>query len=297
MNTTQSLTNRVVFITGAARGIGAATACELHGRGAKVALFDRDHEALQATAAALGDGSLALPGDTLDSASLHSALDATVAAFGGIDVVWANAGIASFGPLALTDASAWELCLTVNVLGTYRTVQAALPLVSARRGLIAVTASAASFAHAPGMSAYAASKAAVEAMCNAWRIELAALGVDVLCIHPSWIATDMVSEAAQTAAFRRLRSAMRGPLGRSTPVQTAAVAVAQAIATRRRRVFVPGWVRYVYALRALLHLRPFERDLLAAAPLIEEDFRQEVAQRGRVDTSASPRIRQQISRS
>lgn len=288
------LNGRVVFITGAARGIGAATATELHRRGARLALFDRDHDALQASAAAFGADALVLPGDVLDGAALQAALDATVAAFGGIDVVWANAGIASFGPLALSDPAAWERCIEVNVFGVYRTVHAALPHLLARRGLIAVSASAASFAHAPAMSAYGASKAAVEAMCNAWRIELAHAGIDVLCIHPLWIATDMVGEADGFAAFRRLRGAMRGPLARSTPLAAAAQAIAEAIAQRKRRAFVPGWVRWLFALRALLHLPAAERDLRAVAPLVEADFRREVAERGRAGASASARTLQQL---
>src|SRR5438874_624163 len=87
------------------------------------------------------------------------------------------------------------------------------------REALAVTASLASFAHAPGLSAYAATKAGVEAMCNSLRLELAHRGVDVATIHPSWIDTDMVREANEKPAFKRLREAMRPPFRRTYPVE------------------------------------------------------------------------------
>ena len=80
--------------------------------------------------------------------------------------MWANAGIASFGPLALTEPEAWERTIEINLLGAFRTIRAALPAITASGGYVAVTASLASFAHAPGVSAYTASKAGVEAMCT-----------------------------------------------------------------------------------------------------------------------------------
>jgi NAD(P)-dependent dehydrogenase (short-subunit alcohol dehydrogenase family) len=148
-------------------------------------------------------------------------------------------------------------------------VQAALPQLLERRGQIAVSASAASLGHAPGMSAYAASKAAAEAMCNSWRIELAHHGVNVTCIHSLWVTTPMVERGRASRAFARLRQAMAGPMGRETPLELAASLIAEGILARRRRVFVPGWVRWLFVLRSALHTRPLERDQLAAAQDIE----------------------------
>lgn len=88
-------------------------------------------------------------------------------------------------PLALTDPAAWQRCFEVNVFGVFNSVRAALPEITRRKGVVLVSASASSFAHPPALSAYAASKAAVEALCNSWRIELAAHGVAVSVIHAS----------------------------------------------------------------------------------------------------------------
>jgi NAD(P)-dependent dehydrogenase (short-subunit alcohol dehydrogenase family) len=157
----------------------------------------------------------------------------------------------------------------VNVFGVLHTVQAALPQLIARRGQVAVSASIARLAHAPGMSAYAASKAAAEAMCDSWRIELAHHGVDVTCIHPLWVTTPMVERDRESHAFARLRQTMTGPLGRETPLAVAAPLIAEGILARRRRVFVPGWARWLFALRSVLRTRPLEREQLAAAEDLE----------------------------
>jgi len=119
------------------------------------------------------------------------------------------------------------------------------------------------------MSAYAASKAAVEAKCASWRIELAHHGVDVTCIHPLWVTTPMVERGRTSRAFARLRQGMAGPMGRETPLEVAAPLVADGLLERRRRVFVPGWVRWLFVLRSALHTRPLEREQLAAARELE----------------------------
>ena len=289
-----ALAGKVILISGAASGIGAATAAELLRRGALPALFDRDAAALQATRAALGGAPLAVVGDVLDAAACEAAVAQCVARHGGIDIVWANAGVASLGPLALTDPQQWVRTVETNVVGTFHFVRAALRHVMARRGLVAVTASAASIAHLPAMSAYAASKAALEAMCDAWRIELAAHGVQVTAIHPSWIKTPMVTEAEASPAFVRLRRASPPPLRAETEVDDLARAIADALAERARRVFVPRWVRWAYALRSLLHLRPFERDFLAAASEIERLFAADAAARGTAAASAGTRLLQAV---
>jgi NAD(P)-dependent dehydrogenase (short-subunit alcohol dehydrogenase family) len=283
------LARQVVFVTGASSGIGAAAAEELHRRGARLALFDRDATGLDALSTRLGGTALTACGDVTRSDDLEAAVAAASARFGGIDIVWANAGIASFGPLLDTDPQAWVQTIEVNLVGAFRTVRAALPSVIARRGHVAVSASAASFAHPPAMSAYSATKAGVEAMLDALGIELAHHGVTVGCIHPNWVATPMVEGAdASSAAFRALRGAMRPPLGATLPVDAAALAIARALEQRDRRCFVPGWVRWVHLLRALLHTRPAERDLRRAAPEIERLFRADVASRGAAAASRGP---------
>lgn len=273
----------VVLITGGARGIGAATGAELARRGWIPVAADIDAE---------GD---AIALDVTDAAACERAVATVLERHGRLDAVWANAGIGSFGPLALTDPAAWEHTVDVNLLGAFRIVRAALPAVMAARGYVAVTASLASFAHAPGMSAYAASKAGVEAMCNALRIELAPHGVAVGTIHPTWIDTEMVREAdREHQAYRRLRAAVRPPFRKTYPVERAARDIADGFDRRARRICTPGFVRIAHVLRAALTTRPFERDLVRAAPEIERLFAEHVAERGRLASSVSERVADQV---
>jgi len=273
---------RVAFITGGASGIGLAVAHLLQRRGMKLALIDLTEPALQAAAAILRGGEvLTVVADVTSAEDCARAVAATVRQFGGIDLCWANAGIGALAPLRHADADTWRRVVEVNVFGVLHAVQAALPQLIARRGQVAVSASAASFGHAPGMSAYAASKAAAEAMCDSWRIELAHHGVAVTCIHPLWVTTPLVERGRGSRAFARLRQAMSGPMGRETSLDVAAALIADGILEGRRRVFVPAWVRWLFVLRSLLHTRPLEREPLAAAPELEALYLEDV-QRGLV---------------
>jgi NAD(P)-dependent dehydrogenase (short-subunit alcohol dehydrogenase family) len=261
---------RVAFITGGASGIGLAVAALLQRRGMKLALLDLTQTVLQAAASQLAGGEvLTVAGDVTRPDDCQRAVAQAVQRFGGIDLCWANAGIGNGAPLRHADAQDWMRVVQVNVFGVLHTVQAALPQLIARRGQIAVSASAASLGHAPAMSAYAASKAAVEAMCDSWRIELAHHGVDVTCIHPLWVTTPMVERGRTSRAFARLRKSMAGPMGRETPLAVAAPLIAAGLLERRRRVFVPGWVRWLFVFRSALHTRPLEREQLAAARELE----------------------------
>jgi NAD(P)-dependent dehydrogenase (short-subunit alcohol dehydrogenase family) len=279
--------DKVVLATGGASGLGAAVAALLHGQGARLALADIDAEGVAHTARTIGPQVLALHADVTQPADLQRAVAHTLATLGRIDVVWANAGIASFGPLATTDPAAWVHNIEVNLIGVFHTVRAALPEVMARRGHVVVTASAASFVHAPCLSAYSATKAGVEAICDALRIEVAHHGVTVGAIHPSWVATPLIDRAEQSSAFKRLRASMRGAFGRDMPLADAAAIIARGIAERRRHVYAPGYVRLVQGLRTLLHTELGERDFRRAMPEIEQAFAQDVATLGAAQASTS----------
>jgi len=290
-----SLSEKVVLITGGARGIGAATGRELARRGARVVLADLDTDALAQVGEDFPYAPLTVELDVTDMAACEEAVQRALAEHGRLDMVWANAGIASFGPLALTAPEAWKRTIDVNLLGAYYTVRAALPAVIERSGYVAVTASLASFGHAPGMSAYAASKAGVEAMCNSLRNEVAYLGVEVASIHPSWIDTDMVREGdGSLRAFHRLREAMRPPFKRTYPVERAASDIVAGFEQRSRRICTPRFVMVAHALRPLLTTALFERDQRVAAPDIERIFEEEVRQRGAEHASVSDRVAGQL---
>jgi NAD(P)-dependent dehydrogenase (short-subunit alcohol dehydrogenase family) len=289
-----SLNRKVVLITGGARGIGAATARELARRGAQPVLADFDTAALAATARSMSPVPLTIEVDVTDLAACEAAVERTLSEHGKLDAVWANAGVGALGPLQFTDPPAWRRTIEVNVIGSYHTVRAALPAVICQQGYVAVTASVASFGHAPQMSAYAASKAAVEAMCNSLRVEVAHHGVQVASVHPTWIDTAMVRDADEHPSFALLRASMRPPFKRTYPVDRAVNDIVAGFEQRQRRICTPRFVYVAHALRPLLTTRMFERDQLKVAPEMERIFRQEVSEHGVAGASVSDRLAGQL---
>jgi NAD(P)-dependent dehydrogenase (short-subunit alcohol dehydrogenase family) len=258
-------------------------------------LADLDVDALAATAATITPTPLTIELDVTDLSACEATVERILDQHGRLDIAWANAGIASGGPVQLTDPDAWRRTIDVNLLGAYYTVRAALPAVVPQRGYVAVTASLASFAHAPGMSAYCATKAGVEAMCNSLRSEVAHHGVEVATIHPSWIDTDMVREAdAESRVFEVLRGALRPPFRKTYPVERAVTDIVAGFERRKRRICTPQFVYAAHAFRPLLTTRLFERDALAVAPELERRFEQDVEERGAAAASASERIVRQV---
>ena len=288
----KSLQGQVIVVTGAASGIGAATALELLQRGAHPVLVDCDAEPLARMAERCGPGTLQLVADVTRLEDMEQIVAQTLAHHGRIDAVFANAGVAAFGPVAWVDPQAWKRCVEVNVFGVFNTVRAALPAVMQARGYVLINASVSSFAHPPVMSAYAASKSAVEAMGNSWRIELASHGVDVGVVHAGWVSTPLVTEGALHPGFVRLRATMPGPMNSETAPADAARAIVDGMVRRKRRIFIPGWLRLLYALRALLHLPFAERELLQAAPEIEAIYLEGLQAEGALASSFGPRERE-----
>jgi NAD(P)-dependent dehydrogenase (short-subunit alcohol dehydrogenase family) len=282
------LAGLVVLITGGASGIGAATAEELHARGAVPVLVDCDESPLREVAARCG-GALFCVADVTNLSAMEHVVSIVLERHGRIDVVWANAGIAAFGPLAYTDPAAWHRCLDVNVGGVFNTVRAALPAVMKQKGYVLISASVSSFAHPPAISAYAASKAAVEAMGNSWRIELHHHGVAVGLMHAGWVKTPLVTEGAMHPGFARLRATMPGFLNAEMTAEMAAKAIADGITQRRRTLWVPGWIRMLHILRAFLHTPAAERELLRAAPQIESLYLEGLASVGSMASTFGPR--------
>lgn len=273
----QSLTGQVVLITGAARGIGEHTARLAAARGAKVVLVGLEPDRLAALSAEL-DGAAWFPCDVTDQASLTAAVDGAVAAHGRIDAVVANAGVASRGTVATGDVEALVRTVEVNLIGVLRTAAAVMPHLIASRGYLLIVASAASFAALPGMVPYCASKAGVEHLGNALRLEVAHHGVRVGTAHPSWVDTDLVRDAQDDLpSFRETLRRLPPPLGSTTSVQRCAEAFVDALRRRRRKVFVPRSVAVVYWLRTFigsrLAERVVERQARASVPAMEEQVR------------------------
>jgi NAD(P)-dependent dehydrogenase (short-subunit alcohol dehydrogenase family) len=247
-----SIAGKTIFVTGAARGIGAETARRASARGANVAVVGLEPEELERVASACGDRGAAFEADVTDRDQLRAAVDGTVERFGGIDAVVVNAGIGNGGLMRHMDPDAFQAVLRVNLMGSYETIHATLPHVVERRGYVLQVASVAAVVHTPGMAAYSASKAGVEAMADALRTEVKHLGVDVGTAYFSWIGTDMVTGAEETPAGQRMRAELRGPLATTYPPAKAADAIVRGIDERRRIVVTPGWVRPMIAMKTAL---------------------------------------------
>jgi NAD(P)-dependent dehydrogenase (short-subunit alcohol dehydrogenase family) len=285
-----SLRGKVILITGGARGIGFATATELARRGAVLVLADVDEKALSDAAQQLGGDVQTIALDVTDYAACESAVAAVLERHGQLDVVWANAGVAAIGPVELVEPDVWRRVIDVNLVGAYQTVRAALGPVIDARGHVLITASLATFGHAPGMSAYCATKAGIEALADSLRVEVAHQGVTVGILHPSWIGTDMVREGdADSAAFKRLRDAMRPPMRKTYPVETVAAPIADALQRRQSRVFLPSFVRIAYRLRNQINSGPLQRDMIRLAPVMRQLFDKQAKEEGARYAAFGPR--------
>ncbi len=282
------LKGQVVLITGGARGVGAETARRLVAKGAKVVLVDLDREPLDALAAELGAAATATVGDVCSLEQMEAAVAHALQTFGRLDVVMANAGIASYGSVLAVDPATFRRVIDVNVNGVFHTVRAALPALIERKGYVLVVSSLAAYAAAPGLVAYNASKAGAEHFANALRPEVGYLGVEVGSAHMSWIDTPMVQDAKNDlSAFRKMLDTLPGPLGSTTSVEACADAFVAGIAKRKRRISVPGWVNVVRWLKPALTTRLGERETARRAPEIMPLMDQEVLALGR---STSARI-------
>lgn len=243
---------RTALVTGAARGIGAEAAVRLHARGANVALVGLEADRLEELAARLGDRASWHEADVTDAAALERAVAATAARFGGIDVAIANAGISYVGSLATAPVEQVERTLSVNLMGVWRTDRAVLAHVVERRGYLLNVASLAAASHMPLMGPYAASKAAVEALTNSLRVELAPTGARVGCAYFGFIDTDLVRGGFSHPATRAVERVMPAFVRRPAPLSVAIDALERGIERRSARLWAPRYVGGALALRGLL---------------------------------------------
>ena len=243
------LSGRRVAITGAARGIGALLARRLHERGADVALLGLEPELLEEVAASCGDAPWA-ECDVTDRDGVAAAVADLTDRLGGLDVAVANAGIGAQMTLIDGDPSVWDAQLAVNLAGTFNFVRAAGPHVSHPQGYFLVTASLAAAVHLPLMSAYCASKAAVESLGDSLRIELGPSGAKVGVAYYAELDTDMTSRGFDTDAAKRMPLGGHGHLP-VAPVEPAINALERGIERRSRRIVSPAWVGAVLAIRPI----------------------------------------------
>ena len=214
---TTPLAGKVALVTGGGRGIGRGIAFALADAGADVAIADVDILATGAqqygdarvsgfehavrTAAEIGERgrrTVAIPTDVTSKADCASMVADTVHELGGLDILVCNAGVVSLAPVAAMDEATWDLTFAVNVKGVFLACQAAIPVLSERRGCIINIASVAGKNGAPGLAHYCASKFAVVGFTNALAKELAPLDVRVNAICPGILRTQMWEYLADT---------------------------------------------------------------------------------------------------
>src|SRR4051812_7685302 len=250
---TFELRDRVVLITGGASGIGLDAGRRAAARGARVAVVDLDGDEAARAAQSMGERAAGFAADVTDRAALAAAIDDVLERFGAIDAVVASAGVAPPTSTILgTDAEAWERVVDVNLGGVYKTVKLTLPHVVARQGHVLLIASV--YAFAPGVlaSPYAASKAAVEALGRALRVELAPHGATAGVAYFGYIDTPLVRRAFEDPIASAHRDTLPGFIGRPLPVGRAGAAIIRGLEHRKARVMVPRYVPVMAALRGAL---------------------------------------------
>ena len=185
----------VLLITGASRGIGAATARAAAGAGYRVALLARTGGALEDLAEELGGPARALPlaCDVSDWHAQQAAVAATLDVFGRLDAAFANAGFGASRGFLNETVEHWRDMVLTNVLGSALTIRATLPALKEARGHLLVTGSVAGHKPTPG-SLYSATKAACRSMAEAARLELHGSGVRVTLISPGTVDTPFYDE-------------------------------------------------------------------------------------------------------
>jgi NAD(P)-dependent dehydrogenase (short-subunit alcohol dehydrogenase family) len=245
----RALRGKRVLITGAARGIGAATARRLTERGARVTVAGIETDQLAALATDIGAPWFEC--DVTLREDVDAAVEAAVDDLGGLDIVIANAGVAAQLPIVGGDHEIFERTIAVNLLGAYYTLRAAGPHVSHSDGYALAIASLAAAVHVPLMSAYCASKAGVEALGNALRSELRPSGARVGVAYFAELDTDMTSRGFATKAAERVAH-RGGPFTRVMPLPKAIDLVEQGIARRSRHICAPRWVGAALPARAIV---------------------------------------------
>jgi len=210
------LTGKVALVTGGNSGMGLATARLFAKEGAKVVITGRRQKDLDEAARSIGPSALAVRGDVSDISDLDRLFATIREKFGRLDVIFANAGLGSFVPVAQVTEEQFDREFAVNVKGLFFTVQKALPLLSDGASII-LNSSIAAFKGMEGVSVYSATKAAVRSLARTWTTELKARKIRVNSLSPGPIETPIFGKMGlsedQAHGFKQALPGMV-PLGR-----------------------------------------------------------------------------------
>jgi len=200
MTETDAVSGKTVLITGASRGIGAATARAFAAAGANVALAARNGDAIAELAGEIGQSAVAIPCDVSRYWEVEAAVDACQKAFGRLDILIGNAGVIEpIGHLDTADPDEWGKAIDINLKGVFHGMRAAIPAIKAAGGGTVITVSSGA-AHGPleGWSPYCASKAGAAMLTRCADLENRAAGLRVMGLSPGTVATRMQREIKQS---------------------------------------------------------------------------------------------------
>ena len=202
---------KTAIVTGAARGIGLATTRQFLAAGWQVAMVDRDAEELEQAAADLSPV-LTLPLDISVPENCESMVSETLSAFGTIDALVNNAGVADFGPIEETDFARWRRVMETNLDGVFLCTQAATPALKATQGAIVNIASISGLRASTLRVAYGTSKAGVIALTEQQAVELGEHGIRANCVCPGPVRTKLAMAVHSQDIIDAYHDAI--PLGR-----------------------------------------------------------------------------------
>jgi len=244
--------DRVCLVTGAAQGIGQATAEALARRGGRVVVADIQFEKAEQVAAGLPATAMAVHLDVTDGESIQAALAEVAARFGDVAVLVNNAGIGEGHLVEHLDEEVWQRTLDVNLTGPFRMVQATLPQLKRTRGHVATVASLAARIWSPLLGHYSATKAGVAAFSETLRIELKPHGIGVTTVYFGTIDTPLlnagIADPKVAGVLQVLERARRLGLSPLVSAHDAGEAIARGIeldkpaVVKPRRGFPLYWV-------------------------------------------------------
>lgn len=223
------ITNKVVIITGASSGIGAAAAQAFAAAGARVVLAARDEALLREVAATLPGRALVVPTDVAVPEQVAALVQRAVAEFGVIDILINNAGVGLASPVAALASEALLKAMQVNLFGPLALTQAALPFLRRSRGQVMFVSSVVGLRALPYLGGYAATKAALDRLSESLRVELQGSGVAVTLVRPGTTSSGFAAHRLGGGHERRKMNSSA-----ATPEQVAATLVRASV--RRPRV-------------------------------------------------------------
>ncbi|GHF79445.1 NAD(P)-dependent dehydrogenase (short-subunit alcohol dehydrogenase family) [Amycolatopsis bartoniae] len=199
---------RNVVITGGSSGFGLTTAERLVAGGARVLITGRTQETLDAARARLGDNAIAVRSDAASLSDIDELADRVKTEFGTVDALFVNAGVSGFAPFEGTTEEEYDRLLTINAKGPYFTVQKLAPLLNEGSGVV-LTTSVVNVLGYPGVSAYAASKAALRSMARSLARELLPRGIRVNAVSPGPIDTGILDKQLPKEVAEQTKAHMR----------------------------------------------------------------------------------------